>query len=104
MTGVIWLAAGVYAVAIVVSFVIAGLIWAMVAGLGALKTRSAGPAPVPAPPPIDAGADDIAAIAAAVYATIGAHRIVHIEDAPHRGAEWVAEGRLAHHHSHHPRH
>ena len=44
--------------------------------------------------------DHIAAIAAAVHATMaGAYRIVHIEPT-HRGEGWVAEGRLAHHTSH----
>jgi hypothetical protein len=104
MAEVIWLAVGIYTVAIVVSIAIAGLIRAMVAGLGALETRSAASPSRPVPPLIDTGADDIAAITAAVYAVIGAHRIVRIEDAAHRGAEWVAEGRLAHHHSHHPSH
>jgi hypothetical protein len=41
---------------------------------------------------------EIAAISAAVAATIGAHRIVHIE--PVYGAGWQAEGRAAHHGSH----
>jgi hypothetical protein len=50
---------------------------------------------------VDLEADDhIAAIAAAVYATMsGAYRIVHIEPT-HRGEGWVAEGRLAHRSSH----
>jgi len=43
--------------------------------------------------------DHIIAIAAAVHAMMGAHRIVHIEPAP-RGTGWVAEGRAAHHASH----
>lgn len=47
-------------------------------------------------------AEDIAVIAAAVYATMaGAYRIVSIEPA-HRGGEWLSEARLAHHASHAP--
>ena len=45
--------------------------------------------------------DHIVAIAAAVHAMIGAHRIVRIEPSQ-QGAEWVALGRLAHHASHAP--
>ncbi len=41
----------------------------------------------------------IAAISAALAATIGQHRIVHIEPA-HNGLGWQAEGRAAHHGSH----
>jgi hypothetical protein len=58
--------------------------------------------PVVAPAPIvDTAKDDIAAIAAAIYALLGAHRIVHIEEAPAGGrAAWTVGGRLAHHTSH----
>jgi hypothetical protein len=46
--------------------------------------------------------EHVAAIAAAVYATMaGAHRIVSIEPAGRRG-DWVAEGRMAQHTSHTP--
>jgi hypothetical protein len=38
----------------------------------------------------------------AVYSAIGAHRIIHLEE--NRRAEWVVEGRLAHHTSHAPSH
>jgi hypothetical protein len=41
----------------------------------------------------------IAAISAALAATIGQHRIVHIEPA-HNGLGWQNEGRAAHHGSH----
>ena len=52
-------------------------------------------APAPA---FDLLADHVAAISAAVYSVIGAHRIVRIEEQRH--GEWVVEGRLAHHTSH----
>ncbi len=49
---------------------------------------------------VDMTADDhIAAISAAVSAVLGAHRIVHIEPAPH-GPGWTVGGRAAQHGSH----
>ena len=58
-----------------------------------------------APAPSQAASDhDIAAIAAAVYATVGAHRIVHLQ-AEEQGRIWAAEGRWRQQTSHdvHPR-
>ena len=53
-------------------------------------------------PAVDETALHVAAVAAAVYAVLGAHRLVHIgEAAP--GPAWTATGRLAHHASHMPR-
>ena len=43
--------------------------------------------------------EDIAAIAAAVHAVLGMHRIVHIEERA-RGQAWTVAGRSAHHGSH----
>ncbi len=49
------------------------------------------------------GAEHIAVIAAAVYATMaGAYRIVSIEPSNER-SQWASEGRLVHHTSHDPR-
>lgn len=45
--------------------------------------------------------NDIAVIAAAVYALLGAARIVHIED-PNFGHRWAADGRWMHQNSHRP--
>ena len=101
-------AASIYLFAIVVSLAIAGLIKAIVVLLGAVAREAAPSAAEPAPqaPAADIEADHVAAIAAAVYSVIGAHRILHIEDVQ-RGRGWVVEGRLAHHASHslghHPR-
>jgi hypothetical protein len=58
----------------------------------------AGPAPTAAPA---IASDDIAVIAAAVYAMLDTHRIVHIEDT-NRGVIWTAEGRWMHQTSHTP--
>ena len=53
-------------------------------------------------PAVDETAAHVAAAAAAVYAMLGANRLVHIgEAAP--GPAWTATGRLAHHASHMPR-
>jgi hypothetical protein len=59
--------------------------------------------PAPVPPPIETGEEEalIAAIAAAVYATIGAHRIVYIgPSSPAVGSSWTTEMRTRHHTSH----
>jgi hypothetical protein len=91
----------IYALAIVVSLTIAAVIKAIVIGLNALERKpgtTGAQAQVPAAA-IDVDADHIAAIAAAVYATIRTDRIVHIE-AMQRGSEWLVGGRIAHHGSH----
>jgi len=66
-------------------------------------------APLPAPrtaastaTPVGTLADDIVAIAAAAYAVIGEHRIVHIEPASQDQA-WALEGRWLQQTSHRPR-
>ncbi len=95
----------IYALAAAVSLVIAAIIKLIVVLLGHAERRSAPVAPVVAAPVPRAAPQPelqhIAAISAAIYACIGEHRIVHIEDAAH-GAGWAAEGRLAHHVSHRP--
>jgi hypothetical protein len=91
----------IYGLAIVVSLGIAAVIKVIVVGLNSLARRPAttavSPDPVAAGDKVDA--NHVAAIAAAVYATLGSTQIVHIEPA-RQGAEWVAGGRLAHHGSH----
>jgi hypothetical protein len=100
-----------YGLAAVVSMAIAAVIKAIVVLLNLAERKrtvavASGPAAA-AMPPVSSGpavrgseieAGHIAAISAAVYAAIGAHRIVHIEDA--RSGGWSSEGRLAHHRSH----
>lgn len=66
------------------------------------RTASAAPAS-PGLAPAPAGADPtlIAAISAAVYATLGAHRIVYIGNVPPGGSSsWTNELRSQHHTSH----
>lgn len=96
MGEVILEAAAAYGLAIAVSLVVAVLIKGIVAALGALERRRTAVRPVPGPEAIDAA--QVAAIAAALHAVVGEHRIVHIEAGPH--AAWSAEGRLAQHASH----
>ena len=101
-----------YGLAIVVSLGVAVVIKLIVVVLGALERRPAEAPAAAAPRPAVASADDavpaehVAAIAAAIHALIGEHRIVHILDG-HKHDGWVAEGRVAHHRSHsldhHPR-
>jgi hypothetical protein len=66
------------------------------------EAASSTPVSISVAPAVDETAAHVAAVAAAVYAILGAHRLVHIgEAAP--GPAWTAMGRLAHHASHMPR-
>ncbi len=101
MSDLVPLSLGIYGIAIVISFIVALLIKGIVVALPLLRQlskREAAPDTAPASaatiPP-----DHVAAIAAAVAATVGAHHIIHIED-PGRGAVWTAEGRMIHQTSH----
>ena len=94
-----------FGLVIVVSMLVAAMIRAIVYTLSMLqKKRQPATAPAAKQPVVPAAAEpdpaqhDIAVIAAAVYATVGAHRILHIED--RRGPSWTVGGRLAHHGSH----
>lgn len=99
MGGSILLSVQVYLLAIVISLLVALLIRGVVNTLSATKKKPAAPEAPVVQAPVDFLRADIPAIAAAVYAVIGAHRIVHIDSRAH-GAGWTAEGRLAHHTSH----
>lgn len=96
-----------YGMAIVIAMLAAMLIKGIVGALALGDRRAAAPAAArPAPAAVAAQAsttaqDDIVAIAAAVQAVLGAHRIVRIEGAA-PGFAWAAEGRIAHHTSHRP--
>jgi membrane-associated protease RseP (regulator of RpoE activity) len=101
----------IYGLAIFVSLLIAVVIKIIVVLLGRVERKPASaPAavvpPVPAPA-FDVAADHLVVIAAAAYAMIGSHRIVHIDETRRRTG-WLAEGRQAHHASHgvehHPKH
>ncbi len=91
-----------YGLAIVIAMISALMIKGIVGVLSMGKAKPAPAAAVAAPKPVaDPAENDIAVIAAAVYAMLGAHRIVHIE-AARSGPGWTAEGRLVHHASHRP--
>ena len=101
----------VYGIAIVVSMLVAVVIRGIVMVLSrqAAQPETKTPAkpkstPTAAPLPAVAGVpqEHLAAIAAAVAAMMGAHRIVHIATAT-RGFGWTAEARTVHHTSHAPR-
>jgi hypothetical protein len=102
MSPIVLKALWIYGLAAVVALLIAAVIKLIVLVLGRLdRAPAARPAlPVAAPaarPGVPAA--HVAAIAAAVQATLGAHRVVHIEER-RGGGLWSAEGRSSQHHSH----
>ena len=97
----LFLAAKIYALAVVISLAVAVLIKVL-----GLLTAAGHRGAVPADPPVIPAAtpapeEDVAIITAALTAAMGAHRIVHLEERA-RGQAWTAEGRSAHHASHAP--
>lgn len=105
MSAVVLKALWIYGLAAAVSALIAGVIKGMVWLLNraegwsaAARAPAAAAAPVKPVVPVSLAlpADHIAVISAAVYASIGAHRIVQIDD-KRGGAGWRAEGRIAQH-------
>jgi len=103
MIDLLQLTVSLYGLAIVISFLVAGLIRLIVV----VQERYRPPEPAkprvparPAAPPPQTGvpAAHIAAISAALAALVGSHRIVHVQAMHGRG--WSAEGRTQHHTSH----
>ena len=93
-----------YSLAILLSLLVAFLSKGILAVSGWLQRRPIETVGTPVPPVEPIGRDDIAVIAAAVYAMTGTQRIVHIKDLS-RGRTWTASGRAAHYASHQlPRH
>jgi len=103
-----------YGLTIVVAVLTAGMIWAVVRILdhlhhrreAAVKAASA-VAPVKVRVAAEQSAADetahhVAAVAAAVYAILGAQRLVYVGDAA-RAHTWSATGRNIHHFSHSPK-
>lgn len=95
----------IYLLAFVISMTVALLIRGIV--LVVSRLQEAAPEPMRrGQERVPAVEDEIAAVAAAVYAVMGPYRIVHIQP-QRRGSAWTAEGRYAHHASHtvphHPR-
>ena len=101
-----------YGLTITVALLTACVIWGVVTTLESMqKKRKAAAVPAPAavsvsvepqPEPEDDTARHVAAIAAAVYTAIGAHRLVYIGEA-RPGAAWASTGRVLHQTSHLPK-
>ena len=99
-----------YGLTIVVAMAAAGLIWLIVQTLEAMqkKKRVAAPptavqvAVAPEPEKVDETARHVAAVAAAVYATLGAARLVYVGEGAHSPA-WASTGRTIHQTSHMPK-
>lgn len=106
-TVVLALSAFSYGLMAVIAMATAGMISLLVAGLSAVGRRGATEAPATAaPPPVASNEIDpavVAAISAAVQATVGAHHIVWIGETPPAGG-WTGEVRAKHHGSHRPHH
>jgi len=96
------LTVSLYGLAIVVSFLVAGLIRLIVVVQEHYRPPAPAPkavsAPAPAPREEGVPAAHLAAISAALVALVGSHRIVHVRALHGRG--WTAEGRTQHHTSH----
>ncbi len=101
----------IYLIVIVVSMLVAAVIRGIVIVLSRQAEQAAAKAPAKSITPVarpvapavsGVPQEHLAAIAAAVSAMMGAHRIIHI-DAPDRGFGWTAEARSSHHTSHAPR-
>ncbi|MFO7640632.1 MAG: hypothetical protein R6X17_05025 [Candidatus Competibacteraceae bacterium] len=100
----------IYGIVIVVSLLVAVVIrlivWTLSRKAEQIKTAAPAKPAAMAPPPVATAhglpQDHFAAIAAAVAAMMGAHRIVRIETAG-QGYSWTATARSAHHLSHAPR-
>lgn len=100
MSDYVLLSLKIYALAIVISMAVAVMIKLIVLVVSAGRPQ-ASPVQQPQRTAATSGPPEehVAAIAAAIYAFLGAHRIVHIEERS-RNRAWTAEGRTAHHVSH----
>jgi hypothetical protein len=99
-----------YGLTIVVAMAAAGVIWLIVFTLETLQKKkqvAAAPTAVqvavaPEPEKVDETARHVAAVAAAVYATLGAARLVYIGEGAHSPA-WTSTGRTIHQTSYMPK-
>ena len=93
-----------YGLMAVIAVATAGMISLLVAGLSAAARRPQTVATPATATPVEPDEIDpavVAAISAAVQATVGAHHIVWIGEAPSAGG-WTSEVRQKHHGSHRP--
>ncbi|MBL8660665.1 MAG: hypothetical protein JNM75_13020 [Rhodospirillales bacterium] len=108
LSGTIMMSLFAYGMMIVIaglSAVLIRMIVAVLARAGDARKRATAAATsvsVSVAPARDETAAQVAAVAAAVYAVIGAHRLVHIGEAT-RGSVWATLGRSQHQTSHAPR-
>jgi len=99
-----------YGLTIVVALTAACMIWVIVRALEALQKQPEAPsapaavsvAVTPQPTIEDETPRHVAAIAAAVYTAVGAHRLVYVGEAA-TGRSWTATGRTLHQTSHMPK-
>ena len=94
-----------YGMMVVIAALAAVLIRGIVVMLATAKRDKAPvstPVSISVTPARDETAEHVAAVAAAVYAVLGAHRLVHIAEVS-RSPAWSTAGRAAHHGSHLPR-
>lgn len=103
MVELLRLTLSIYGLAILVSFLVAGLIALIVQVQARLRpsTSPSQPAPVtstPTTPQASIPAHHLAAISAALAVVLDNHRIVHVRT--RHGRSWNVEGRAQHHTSH----
>lgn len=106
LSSVIGMAGFAFGLMAVIALLCSVLIRAIVAGLARAQSARAAAAPTPVSVSVTEARDEtaahVAAVAAAVYAVIGAHRLVRIGE-PGRSPIWSTLGRTQHQTSHTPR-
>jgi hypothetical protein len=99
----LFLALAMYALAILISLLVAVLIKGIVVSLSMSRNAKIRPAePILEALPAQTE-EDIAVISAALFASLGPQRIIHIESGD-RGRLWTAAARASHHSSHNIQH
>lgn len=93
------LSISIYGLAIVISLLVAVVIRGIVVLVSRRARSEITPQPTAPAEPDVIQPSEVAAIAAALYAVMGTHRIVHVARAD-RDQTWTREGRSAHHISH----
>jgi len=99
MSDIILLSFKIYAFAILISLGVAVMIRLIVRAFGMGQEPSSASSEPAQPALPETREIPVAAIAAAVYAVIGKHRIVRIQRSS-RGHDWIVGGRSSHHQSH----
>jgi hypothetical protein len=89
-------------VAMLAAVMVRGIVIVLERAGGRRGATSTTPVSISVEPAVDETAAHVAAVAAAVFAVLGAHRLVRIGE-PAPAPAWTAAGRAAHHLSHAPR-